>query len=92
MLYQLSYLGVAGTGQGRAERAGYRVSFSLCPYRRQRKIRLSPALSQIGLTPRAFAPVVHLNYAQAVLPVHDGLPKLKDFPTEAGASGETVPA
>lgn len=39
----------------------------------------------------AFVPVVHLNYAQAVLPVRDGLPKLKDFPAEAGGSGETVP-
>lgn len=39
----------------------------------------------------AFRPVVHLNYAEAVLPVRDGLPKLKDFPQEAGGSGLTVP-
>jgi hypothetical protein len=39
----------------------------------------------------AFHPTMHLNYAEAVLPVKDGLPKLKDFPTEAGGTGETVP-
>ncbi|MDR6757604.1 hypothetical protein J2Y48_002901 [Mycoplana sp. BE70] len=41
-----------------------------------------------GLT---FEPTVHLNYIECVLPVRDGLPKLKDFPAEAGGSGETVP-
>jgi hypothetical protein len=39
----------------------------------------------------AFKPEVHLNYAEAVLPIRDGLPKLKDFPAEAGGSGEAVP-
>ena len=39
----------------------------------------------------AFKPTVHLNYAEAVLPMRDGLPKLKDFPAEAGGSGETMP-
>jgi hypothetical protein len=39
----------------------------------------------------AFAPAVHLNYAEAVLPMKDGLPKLRDFPAAAGGSGETVP-
>jgi hypothetical protein len=38
-----------------------------------------------------FAPGVHVNYAQAVLPMRDGLPKLKDFPAELGGSGEAVP-
>jgi hypothetical protein len=38
-----------------------------------------------------FRPTVHLNYAETVLPLKDGLPKLKDFPTEAGGSGETLP-
>ena len=28
----------------------------------------------------AFAPGVHVNYAETVLPMRDGLPKLKDFP------------
>ena len=39
----------------------------------------------------AFRPTVHLNYAEAVLPVRDGLAKLRDFPAHAGGSGETVP-
>jgi hypothetical protein len=33
---------------------------------------------------------VHVNYAETVLPMRDGLPKLKDFPSEFGGSGETV--
>jgi hypothetical protein len=39
----------------------------------------------------AFKPVVHLHYGEAVLPMKDGLPKLKDFPAAVGGSGETVP-
>jgi hypothetical protein len=38
-----------------------------------------------------FHPGVHVNYAEAVLPMRDGLPKLKDFPKEFGGSGETLP-
>jgi len=38
-----------------------------------------------------FEPTVHLNYAEAVLPIKDGLPKLKDFPAHAGGSGEAMP-
>jgi hypothetical protein len=38
-----------------------------------------------------FAPAVHVNYAETVLPMKDGLPKLKDFPAELGGSGEAVP-
>lgn len=38
-----------------------------------------------------FKPTVHLNYAEAVLPIKDGLLKLKDFPAQAGGSGETMP-
>ena len=37
-----------------------------------------------------FTPSVHLNYAETVLPMRDGLPKLKDFPAEIGGSGETI--
>lgn len=37
-----------------------------------------------------FRPVWHLNYAEAVLPVRDGLPKLRDFPEHAGGSGERL--
>jgi hypothetical protein len=39
----------------------------------------------------AFRPAVHVNYAESVLPIRDGLPKLKDFPADFGGSGETVP-
>jgi hypothetical protein len=35
-----------------------------------------------------FEPGVHVNYAETVLPLHDGLPKLRDFPKELGGSGE----
>ena len=38
-----------------------------------------------------FEPGVHVNYAEAVLRIKDGLPKLKDFPAELGGSGETLP-
>jgi len=37
-----------------------------------------------------FKPGVHVNYAETVLPMRDGLPKLKDFPAELGGSGERV--
>lgn len=38
-----------------------------------------------------FKPGVHINYAETVLPMRDGLPKLKDFPAEFGGSGELLP-
>jgi hypothetical protein len=38
-----------------------------------------------------FAPGVHVNYAETVLPMKDGLPKQKDFPAELGGSGELLP-
>jgi hypothetical protein len=38
-----------------------------------------------------FEPMVHVNYAETVLRIKDGLPKLKDFPAEFGGSGETLP-
>jgi hypothetical protein len=34
-----------------------------------------------------FSPGVHVNYAETVLPMRDGLPKLKDFPAALGGSG-----
>jgi hypothetical protein len=37
-----------------------------------------------------FAPGVHVNYQESVLPMRDGLPKLKDFPAAFGGSGETM--
>lgn len=39
----------------------------------------------------AFKPAVHLNYEETVLPIRDGLPKLRDFPAAVGGSGETMP-
>jgi hypothetical protein len=38
-----------------------------------------------------FTPGVHINYAETVLPMKDGLPKLKDFPAEFGGSGIAIP-
>ena len=38
-----------------------------------------------------FVPAVHVNYAETVLPMRDGLPKMKDFPAELGGSGVLVP-
>jgi hypothetical protein len=38
----------------------------------------------------AFVPGVHVNYAESVLPMKDGLPKMKDFPAELGGSGEMM--
>jgi hypothetical protein len=38
-----------------------------------------------------FKPTVHLNYAETVLPMRDGLLKLRDFPAEAGGTGDPMP-
>jgi hypothetical protein len=38
-----------------------------------------------------FVPALHVNYAETVLPMRDGLPKLRDFPAELGGSGERMP-
>src|SRR3546814_977529 len=38
-----------------------------------------------------FTPGVHVNYAETVLRMKDGLPKMKDFPAELGGSGEALP-
>ena len=37
-----------------------------------------------------FMPVVHVNYAETVLPMRDGLPKQRDFPAEMGGSGQLM--
>lgn len=39
----------------------------------------------------AFQPGLHINYAETVLPMKDGLPKFKDFPADFGGSGDMVP-
>jgi hypothetical protein len=36
-------------------------------------------------------PKLHVNYAETVLPIKDGLPKMKDLPKEMGGSGESLP-
>lgn len=38
----------------------------------------------------SFKPGVHVNYAESVLRIEDGLPKLRDFPAELGGSGQAV--
>jgi hypothetical protein len=38
----------------------------------------------------SFRPALHVNYAETVLPMRDGLPKFKDFPAEIGGSGEQM--
>jgi hypothetical protein len=38
-----------------------------------------------------FKPGVHVNYAESVLRLKDGLPKLHDFPSDLGGTGESVP-
>jgi len=38
----------------------------------------------------SFRPQLHVNYAETVLPMRDGLPKLRDFPAEMGGSGEII--
>ena len=38
-----------------------------------------------------FKPMLHVNYENTVLRMHDGLPKQKDFPAELGGSGQLLP-
>jgi hypothetical protein len=38
-----------------------------------------------------FKPGVHVNYQETVLPMRDGLPKMRDLPKEMGGTGETLP-
>ena len=54
-----------------------------------------PSIGLIDISPAqlpsvAFQAGVHLNYEEAVLPVKDGLPKLRDFPAEVGGTGEVM--
>jgi hypothetical protein len=37
-----------------------------------------------------FKPGIHVNYADTVLPMRDGLPKLRDFPADLGGTGEII--
>lgn len=38
----------------------------------------------------SFRPGVHVHYQEKVLPMRDGLPKMRDIPKEMGGSGETM--
>ncbi len=38
-----------------------------------------------------FEPVLHVHYQETVLPMRDGLAKMKDVPKQAGGSGITLP-
>jgi hypothetical protein len=38
----------------------------------------------------SFRPQLHVHYAETVLPMRDGLPKMRDFPAEMGGSGQTI--
>ena len=40
----------------------------------------------------AFEPAGHVNYAEQVLRMIDGLPKQRDMPAEMGGSGQLLPA
>jgi hypothetical protein len=37
-----------------------------------------------------FEPMLHVNYSETVLHLHDGLPKQNDFPAEMGGSGQLI--
>lgn len=39
----------------------------------------------------SYQPAVHVHYQEAVLRIHDGVPKLKDVPKELGGSGISLP-
>ena len=38
----------------------------------------------------AFRPMLHVNYGDTVLHLHDGLPKQHDFPAEMAGSGTVL--
>jgi len=37
-----------------------------------------------------FKPTLHVNYQETLLPIKDGLPKMKDLPKEADGSGDLL--
>ena len=37
-----------------------------------------------------FEPMLHVNYSETVLRLHDGLPKQYDYPTEMGGRGNLL--
>ncbi len=38
-----------------------------------------------------FQPGIHVHYQETRLPLHDGLPKMRDLPAEMGGSGASAP-
>jgi hypothetical protein len=38
-----------------------------------------------------YEPGLHVFYKESVLSIKDGLPKMRDMPTEMGGSGATLP-
>ena len=84
--------------------AGTLASFSKTPFSHRQfcpacgghVMNVHPTLGLIDvfaatLPDLSFAPGLHINYVETVLPMRDGLPKLKDMPAPFGGSGETVP-
>jgi len=45
----------------------------------------------VAIPTMKFIPAFHVNYSETVLPMRDGLPKLRDFPVELGGSGYVMP-
>ena len=43
------------------------------------------------LPAEAFKPGLHVHYQETRLPLHDGLPKMRDIPSEMGGTGQTLP-
>jgi hypothetical protein len=37
-----------------------------------------------------YRPGIHVHYQESRLPIHDGLPKMKDVPSEMGGSGIAI--
>jgi len=45
---------------------------------------------RVQLRGMTFKSTVHFNYEEKIVPIRDGLPKMKDFPAAIGGSGETM--
>jgi hypothetical protein len=69
------------------------ATFQKTPFSQRKYCKLCGGHLMAGHQPVGlkFVPAVHVNYAETVLPMRDGLPKLKDFPAELGGSGVLVP-
>jgi hypothetical protein len=54
------------------------------------RLRAATALYAATIPSLAFKPALHVHYQESVLPIRDGLPKMRDIPKEMGGSGETL--